>query len=189
MRTVRSSRTSAQTSLNYAYRLLARRDYSEARLVEKLHSKGFSSQATTATVETLRERGHVNDTRLAVGLTEWFQNQGFGPRAIWVKLEQKGLTEGAIEEALSGHGEETDVGVAQRLVERRTVRAPVTLRFAFADTSAAMRTVEQFDAEIRDQAYTADGTTLALAVRQSQADALAAQFVEATAGRGEVERP
>ena len=119
MRTVRSSRTSAQTPLNYAYRLLARRDYSEARLVEKLHSKGFSSHATTATVETLRERGHVNDTRLAVRLAEWFQNQGFGPRAIWVKLEQKGLTEGAIEEALSGHVEQTDVGVAQRVVQRR----------------------------------------------------------------------
>ena len=119
MRTVRSSRTSAQTPLNYAYRLLAQRDYSEARLVEKLHSKGFSSQATTATVEALRERGHVNDTRLAVGLTEWFQNQGFGPRAIWVKLKQKGLTEGAIEEALSGHVEQTDVSIAQRLVQQR----------------------------------------------------------------------
>lgn len=119
MRTVRSSRTSAETPLKYAYRLLAQRDYSEARLVEKLHSKGFSSQATTATVEALRERGHVNDTRLAVGLAEWFQNQGFGPRAIWVKLKQKGLTEGAIEEALSGHVEQTDVGIARRLVQRR----------------------------------------------------------------------
>ncbi len=119
MRAVRSSRASAQTPLNYAYRLLAQRDYSEARLVEKLHSKGFSSQATTATVETLRQRGHVNDTRLAVGLAEWFQNQGFGPRAIRAKLTQKGLTEDAIEEALSGHVEQTDVIVAQRLVQRR----------------------------------------------------------------------
>ena len=119
MRTVRSSRACEQTPLNYAYRLLAQRDYSEARLVEKLHSKGFSSQATTATVATLRERGHVNDTRLAVGLAEWFQNQGFGPRGIRAKLKQRGLTEETIEEALSGHVEQTDVAVARRLVQRR----------------------------------------------------------------------
>ena len=74
------------------------------------------------------------------------------------------------------------------LVRRVTVRQPVTLHFAFSDTSAAMRTVQDFDAEIQDQTYSPDGAALVLAVRQSQVDGLAAQFVEATAGRGRVER-
>ena len=68
------------------------------------------------------------------------------------------------------------------------VRVPVMLRFAFADTSAAMRQLDVFDAEIVEQAYTPEGTVLTLGVRQSQADALAAAFVEATSGRGEWRR-
>ena len=67
------------------------------------------------------------------------------------------------------------------------VRQPVALRFAFGDTSAAMRLLDRFDAEIEDQTHSPDGTRLVLAVRQSQADELAAAFVEATSGRGEVE--
>ena len=68
------------------------------------------------------------------------------------------------------------------------VRVPVELRFAFSDTSAAMRQLDTFDAEIADQAYTPEGTVLTLGVRCSQADALAAAFVEATSGRGECRR-
>lgn len=70
--------------------------------------------------------------------------------------------------------------------ERRTVRMPVTLTFAFADTSAAMRTVGRFDATVEAQTHTPDGTTLTLAVRASEARLLAEAFVEATAGRGAV---
>lgn len=68
----------------------------------------------------------------------------------------------------------------------RIVRRRVTLRFAFADTAPAMRLLDVFDAELAEQTYTADGTTLALDVRAGEAEALAAAFVEATAGRGEV---
>jgi uncharacterized YigZ family protein len=66
------------------------------------------------------------------------------------------------------------------------VRVPVRLRFAFADTAPAMRTVERFDAEIADTAYSAEGTALLVRVRASQAEALAAAYVEALGGRGEV---
>ena len=69
---------------------------------------------------------------------------------------------------------------------RVVVRVPVRLAFAFDDTAAAMRLLDRFDAELADQTYTAEGTTLELAVRRSQAPALRAAFVEATAGRGSV---
>ena len=72
-------------------------------------------------------------------------------------------------------------------IRTATVRVPLTLHFAFDDTSAAMRTVQAFDAEIRNQRYSASGAALVLAVRRSEAEPLAAQFVEATAGRGRVE--
>ncbi len=64
------------------------------------------------------------------------------------------------------------------------VRVPVQLAFAFDDTAPAMRLLDLFDAELAGQSYTAEGTTLTLAVRRSQAEALGAAFVEATSGRG-----
>lgn len=70
--------------------------------------------------------------------------------------------------------------------ERQTVRVPVTLSFSFADTAAAMRMVERFDAVMTAQEHSAEGSRLSLAVRASQAAPLAAAFVEATAGRGRV---
>ncbi len=110
---------SSQTPLNYAYSLLARGDYSAVRLSEKLRAKGFTSQDASATVEALQARGHLDDARLARGLAERFQNQGFGPRGVRAKLEQRGLTEDVIATALSERLEQTDVEVARRLVQRR----------------------------------------------------------------------
>ena len=110
---------SSQTPLNYAYSLLARGDYSAVRLSEKLRARGFTSQDASATVEALQARGHLDDMRLARGLAERFQNQGFGPRGVRAKLKQRGLTEDVIATALSERLEQTDVEVARRLVQRR----------------------------------------------------------------------
>ena len=79
-------------------------------------------------------------------------------------------------------GAALDAGRVREVV----VRVPVRLRFAFADTSPAMRLLDRFDAEVAEQSHTASGTELDLRVRRSEADALRAAFVEATAGRGEV---
>lgn len=74
------------------------------------------------------------------------------------------------------------------LVETVTIRVPMTLHFAFDDTSAAMRTAQDFDATIVDQHYSQAGAALSLAVRRSHAEPLAAQFIDATAGRGTIDR-
>jgi putative IMPACT (imprinted ancient) family translation regulator len=74
-------------------------------------------------------------------------------------------------------------------VTEHVVRTPVALRFAFADTSAAMRLLDRFDAVRAEEAYDAAGTVLHLRVRVSQAEALGDAFVEATAGRGQVIAP
>ena len=110
---------SSQTPLNYAYSLLARGDYSTARLSEKLRAKGFTSQAASTTVEALQARGHLDDTRLACGLAERFQKQGFGRRGVGAKLQQRGLTEDAIATALSEWEERADIEIAAHLVQRR----------------------------------------------------------------------
>ena len=110
---------SSQTPLNYAYSLLARGDYSAARLSEKLRAKGFTSQAASTAVEALQARGHLDDARLACGLAERFQQQGFGRRGVGAKLQQRGLTEEAIATALSEWEERTELEIAAQLVQRR----------------------------------------------------------------------
>lgn len=72
-------------------------------------------------------------------------------------------------------------------VETVTRRVPVLVRFAYADTSAALHAIARFDTVTTDTAY-GDDTALTLAVRASQADALVAAFVDATAGRGTAAR-
>lgn len=84
------------------------------------------------------------------------------------------------------YGEAAGLALDAAPVRERTVRVPVRLRFAFADTAGAMRLLDVFDAEVAEQRYSPEGTDLHLRVRRSQADALRAAFVEATLGRGEV---
>ena len=73
-------------------------------------------------------------------------------------------------------------------LRRVTLRETVRLGFAFDDTAAAMRLLDQFDAEVADQTYSPEGSELVLGVRRSQAAALGAAFIEATSGRGRVVR-
>ena len=86
------------------------------------------------------------------------------------------------------YGEAAALALEEAPKRAVTIRVPVRLQFAFADTSPAMRTVEAFDARIVDTAYTAEGTELVVRIRRSQAGALEAAFVEALGGRGEVVR-
>jgi uncharacterized YigZ family protein len=72
-------------------------------------------------------------------------------------------------------------------VAETVVRTAVRLRFGFTDTSAAMRAAGAPGAVVREQTFGADGSVLVLDVPRSAAAALAARFVEATAGRGHAE--
>ena len=70
----------------------------------------------------------------------------------------------------------------------RTVRVPVRVAYAHADTGAAMQTLARFDAVQQDPLYTADGAEVVLAVRASEVEALEAAWTEALAGRGSIAR-
>ena len=110
---------SSLTPLDYAYRLLARRAYSEQELAEKLTAKGFTPSAVTRTVARLKDQGYLNDTRLAADQAERLRTQGFGPEGIRAKLAQKGLAAGTIEQTLEAGGEDQDVQSARRLLASR----------------------------------------------------------------------
>lgn len=71
------------------------------------------------------------------------------------------------------------------VVREHVIRRALQLRFRYDDTSPAMHTISQFDAEIVDTRYTHE-TELTVAVRRSQVDAFADAFTNNLSGRGAV---
>ncbi|MEM1126313.1 MAG: YigZ family protein [Bacteroidota bacterium] len=86
---------------------------------------------------------------------------------------------------IRAYGDAAAEALTRAEVATRVVRVPVQVRFAYADTSPALHTIGQFDAEVVGTTYDAD-TTMRLAVRASEAQAFAAQFTDALRGRGTV---
>ena len=72
-------------------------------------------------------------------------------------------------------------------VEERILRDRIRLRFSYDDTSPAMHTISQHDAQILETQYT-DETEILVGVRRSEVEAFIDTFVNALAGRGSAER-
>lgn len=108
------------TPLQYAYRLLARRAYSEKELEERLEGKGFTPKAVVQVVARLKARGYVNDVALAHEQAERLKEKGYGRRRIQEKLYGRGLASSLIDEATQEVvSPQEEMGVARRLLERR----------------------------------------------------------------------
>ena len=84
---------------------------------------------------------------------------------------------------IRAYGDAAAEALALAPVREVIQRVPVRLRFAYADTSPAMHTIEQFDTQIVETHYTEE-TELVVAVRASEAEALAARFIDNLGGRG-----
>jgi regulatory protein len=123
------------TPLDYAYRLLARRAYSEQELTDKLLTKGFTTVAVTRTVARLKTQGYLDDARLAADQVERLRSRGFGPEGIKSKLAQKGLSSASVEQTLETSGENQDLESARRLLASRfsadALKEPQTYARAF----------------------------------------------------------
>lgn len=126
---------SSLTPLDYAYRLLARRAYSEQELTNKLLAKGFTEAAVTRTVGRLTAQGYLDDTRLAADQAERLRERGFGPEAIKTKLAQKGLSPETVGHAGELDHEAEEMESARRLLASRfaadALKQPQTYARAF----------------------------------------------------------
>ena len=126
---------SAPSPLEYAYRLLAQRDYSERELSSKLIAKGFTEEAVVRTVIHLKEQKYLNDTRLAADQSERLNAQGFGPKGIKAKLAQKGFSSQTIDHVLTANEAVDARASAQKLLASRfstdALKQPQTYARAF----------------------------------------------------------
>lgn len=85
---------------NKVIALLARRDYSEKELVDKLKPH-VNSEAISFGVHKAQAQGYQSDERFAFSFVRSKYDQGYGAYRIRMNLKQKGVAESWVEEALN----------------------------------------------------------------------------------------
>lgn len=73
--------------------LLARRDYAEAELCQKLTDKGFDAEAVAAVVAQLCDEGLVSDERFTEAFVRFRRERGYGPLRIQSELRERGVND------------------------------------------------------------------------------------------------
>jgi SOS response regulatory protein OraA/RecX len=104
-------------ALDVATKALARRDFSERGLLERLERAGIDPEEAVAVLVRLRDEGLVDDTRFAVNRARALAARGKGDAAIRFDLMRQGVGSEAIEEALTALEPERDR--AERILARR----------------------------------------------------------------------
>jgi SOS response regulatory protein OraA/RecX len=114
-----------ESALAVATRALARRDFSERGLRERLRRAGVTSSEAEEALAALLGAGLVNDGRFALSRAQSLAERGKGDAAIRHDLEQQGLAADEIEPALGSLEPERER--AERVIARRG-SGPATAR-------------------------------------------------------------
>ena len=136
-------------ALDAAARALARRDRSQAGVLEVLRRKGVDEAEAVEAVETLRRLGAIDDERFAVAGAVSLADRGFGDAAIAFRLEREGVSRELAERAVSALEPETER--ARRLTARRGATAKTARWLAsrgFAQDSVEAAIAESEGAEL-----------------------------------------
>ncbi|HEX4051289.1 MAG TPA: regulatory protein RecX [Steroidobacteraceae bacterium] len=85
---------------------LARRDHCGAELAARLERRGFGAALIEQALQSLRERGYLDDERYAREFVRLHAGRGQGPLRIRYELVGLGLSAKLAESALQQHAEE-----------------------------------------------------------------------------------
>jgi regulatory protein len=117
-----------QEAFDVAWRALARRDRTEAELVQAFLKARVEPQLAGEVIAELREGGYVDDAAFARRFTEDRRNlDGWGSERIARRLAALGVAREHIEAAL-GQSAHDDLAAAVALLERRFPTPPATPR-------------------------------------------------------------
>lgn len=88
-------------SLDYAIRLLARREHSAYELTDKMKKKGYSQEEIKETLLECERLGLQSDLRFAEMVCRTRENQGYGPLKINYELQAKQIDQELIDATLN----------------------------------------------------------------------------------------
>jgi regulatory protein len=80
-----------------ALKWLARREYSRGELFDKLHHKGWATEAINAVIDELAQERLQDDQRFLAAYIRYRREAGFGPRRIAAELAQRGISQTPVE--------------------------------------------------------------------------------------------
>jgi SOS response regulatory protein OraA/RecX len=89
-------------ALDIAARSLRLRDRSELEVAERLAARGVAPVHQREAVTVLRRAGLLDDARFAATRAAALADRGYGDEAVRHDLEQRGLDEAAVSEAVAG---------------------------------------------------------------------------------------
>jgi SOS response regulatory protein OraA/RecX len=130
--------------LDVATKALARRDFSERGLRERLERAGIDPAEAERTVARLRDEGVVDEARFAANRAHALAERGKGDAAIRLDLEAQGLPGELIEAAL------TELEPERTRVER------IVLRRGSSPATARLLAGRGFDPEIVEGAVASE---------------------------------
>ncbi|QIW16905.1 recombination regulator RecX [Pasteurellaceae bacterium RH1A] len=88
------------SATQYLVYLLARRDYSEQELRQRLKRKEYSEQEAEEALAKAQEHNWQSDVRFCATYVRSRSQQGYGPRRIQQELYHKGIAQWLIEQTL-----------------------------------------------------------------------------------------
>jgi regulatory protein len=111
-----------RSALDTALSHLARREYSERELRQKLLGLGHETEAVDAALQRVLEDGYLSDQRYAAVATRSLISRGKGPRALKQKLGSAGIDAETAQAALPA---DIDwLAQAREVLQRRFGEAP-----------------------------------------------------------------
>ncbi len=103
--------------------LLTQREHSEQELVRKLKKAGFERHDIDSVLSDLKQAGLQDDQRFAEQYIHVRSHRGFGSQRIRQELQERGVANECIEQALAAH--DTDWVVLARQTRRKRFGEPV----------------------------------------------------------------
>ena len=92
--------TPRRSALQQGVDLLARREYSQRELRQRLSARGHDAAATESALDELAARHYQSDARYAEMLARSRATQGYGPRRIRMELAAQGIARSQVQAAM-----------------------------------------------------------------------------------------
>ena len=74
-----------------AFNLLARRDYSQQEMIQKLKTKGYAVEEIKIIIDDLVKANYIDDARFSENYIRRRRHKGYGPKRIQLELQIHGI--------------------------------------------------------------------------------------------------